>query len=167
MKPRFTIGTLVLVVVLMAFDFAWIRLLHPSSGRSIFAFAAQGFDLGVLPMANVVVFGIYMMCSRRGSSRTFLAGFVAFGLGAIVAYMVWCWVSPKTVVLLIMPLFHAVRLWRSVDPSGPVILVVAAMSLTLPQLLIATFGGWITRGFIKRRTAMLISRSKVEGANPL
>jgi hypothetical protein len=150
-RPRFTIATLGFVVVLLALDFAWMRLLHPARGRSIFAFAAQGFDLGILPMANVLAVVAYSMLSRRDRPHPFLLGFLAGGLVAIVGFMAWCWVSPKTVVLLIFPLYRAWSLVQPVSNAGTSILVVGGLSFVLPQLLIAALGGLIARRFAGRR----------------
>jgi hypothetical protein len=158
MRYRFTIATLAFVVVLLALDFAWMRLLHPARGRSIFAFAAQGFDLGVLPMANVLAFGLYSMLSRREEPHPFLVGFEVGGLGAILTYMVWCWAAPRTVIILIMPLYLAWTLWKPLAPSDPSLLVVGAVSFTLPELLIAMVCGLITRHFVRRRDIDLIAR---------
>jgi hypothetical protein len=154
MRPRFTITTLAFVVVLLALDFAWMRLLHPARGRSIFAFAAQGFDLGVLPMGNILAFGVYSMISHREQPHPFLAGFEVCGLGAVLAYMAWCWAAPKTVIMLIMPLYRAWSFWKPLSPSDPSLLVVGAISLTVPQLLAATLGGLITRYFARRRVTV-------------
>jgi hypothetical protein len=154
MRPRFTIATLAFVVVLLGLDFAWMRLLHPARGRSIFSFAAQGFDLGVIPMANVLAFVSYYMLSRRKRSHHFLGGFAVCGVGAILAYAVWCWAAPKMVLILMMPLYRAWSLWKPLSPSDPSMLVVGAISFTLPQLLVATLGGLITRYFARRRAAV-------------
>ncbi len=131
-----------------------MRLLHPAHGRSIFAFAAQGFDLGVLPMANVLAIGIYAMLSRRKEPHPFLWGFEVWGLGAILAYMAWCWASPRTVFILIMPLYRVWTLWKPLSPSDPSLLIVGAIALTLPELIVATLGGLITRYYALRRMAV-------------
>jgi len=151
MRLHFRIATLFLVVAVLALDFARVRLLHPANGRSVFAFAAQGFDLGVLPMANVLAFGLYRMLSRREAAGPFLAGFEVCGLGAVVAFMAWCWAAPKSVVVLIVPLYFAWTRVRPLSPSDPSILVVGAVSFVLPQLLIATLGGWVARRLARRR----------------
>jgi hypothetical protein len=150
MRPRFTITNLAFVVLLLSFDFAWIRLLHPESGRSVFGFAAQGFDLGILPMANLLALVAYFMLSRREKPHSFLVGFSIGGLMAILGFMVWCWLFPKTVVMSIMPLY---LVWSSIQPiseSGTSILVVAGLSFILPQLLLATLGGVIAWCFATR-----------------
>ncbi len=147
MRPRFKIATLAFLVVLLALDFAWMRLLHPVRGRSVFSFAAQGFDVGVLPMANVLAFGLYHRLSRRDQPHHFLTGFLIWGFGALILYMILCWSYPKNVLILIMPLYLAWSLWKPLSPSDPALLVVGAISFTVPQLLLAALGGWITRYF--------------------
>jgi hypothetical protein len=151
MRPRFTIANLTFVVVLLALDFAWMRLLHPARGRSIFAFDAQGFDLGILPMANVLAFVAYSMLSRREKPHPFLVGFLVGGLVAILGFMAWCWASPRTVVMLMIPLYLVWSRVQSLSASGTSILAVGGLSFVLPQLLIATLGGVIARYFARRR----------------
>jgi hypothetical protein len=151
MRPRFTIATLAFVVVLLALDFAWMRVLLPIRGFSVFGFAAQGFDVGVLPMANLLVLSLYLRLSRRERPHPFLVGFELCGLGAVLAYMAWCWADPKTVANLIMTLYRAWWLWKPLSPSDPYLLVVAAISFTVPQLLVAMLGGLMTRYFARSR----------------
>ncbi len=145
MRLRFRIATLIVVAAILAVDFAWMRLLHPSDGRSVFAFAAQGFDLGVLPMANVLAIVAYRMASRRGRPDPFLAGFVAGGLASIVGFMAWSWASPQTVTVLMLPLYLAWSRVGLISFTGPSVLVLGGVSFLLFQLLIATLAGWLSR----------------------
>src|SRR5262249_13590726 len=153
MRPRFTIASLAFVVVLLALDFAWMVVLLPIRGFSVFGFAAQGFDVGVLPMANLLVLSLYLRLSRRERPHPFLVGFELCGLGAVLAYMAWCWADPKTVAILIMPLCRAWWLWTPLSPKDqdPYLLVVLAISFTVPQLLVAMLGGLIIRYFARSR----------------
>src|SRR5262245_47419853 len=127
MRPRFTIATLAFVVVLLALDFAWICVLLPIRGFSLFGFAAQGFDVGVLPMANLLALSLYLRLSRRERPHPSLVGFELCGLGAVIAYMAWCWADPMTVAILIMSLYRAWWLWTPLSPRDPYLLVVAAI----------------------------------------
>src|SRR5262249_25468409 len=141
MRPRFTIASLAFVVVLLALDFAWMALLLPIRGFSLFGFAAQGFDVGVLPMANLLALGLYLGLSRRERPHPFLVGFELCGLGAVLAYMAWCWADPGTLANPIISLNRAGWLWKPLSPTDPYLFVVAAISFTVPQLLVAVLGG--------------------------
>jgi hypothetical protein len=147
MPYRVRISTLLFVVLLLGLDFAWLRALDPHFHSSVLGFAAPGFDIGVLPMANLLAIGLYFMVRWRSllDLDPFLWGFESFGAGALLVYMILCWESPKLMVLLFLPLYSLVALWRPLDPADPLILLVGAISFTLPQLLIATLGGYSTR----------------------
>jgi hypothetical protein len=102
-------------------------------------------------MGNVLALGAYHMLARRQGPHPFLAGFEVCGSGAVLGFMAWCWASPKTVVILIMPLYLVWVRLRPISKSGTSILVVGGLSFLLPQLLIATLGGLTTRRLARRR----------------
>jgi hypothetical protein len=154
MRPRFTIATLAFVVVLLALDFAWMRVLLPNRGFSVFGFAAQGFDLGVLPMVNLLALSLYLRLSRRERPHPFLVGFELCGLGAVLAYMAWSWADPETVGILIVRVCLAWWRWTPLSPRDPYLVVVAAISITVPQLLVAMLGGLIIRYFARSRVTV-------------
>jgi hypothetical protein len=131
-------------------------LVFPIRGFSVFGFAAQGFDLGVLPMANLLALSLNLRLSRRERHHPFLVGFELCGLGAVIAYMAWCWADPKTVAILIMPLYRAWWLWNPWSPKNRDLLVVGANSITftVPQLLVAVFGGLMTCYFARSRVTV-------------
>src|SRR4051812_32439987 len=115
-RPRTNLATLGILVALLAFDFAWMRLLDPARRPSVFLFPDMGFDLGVIPMANVLAFGLYRILCHRPRPHHFLVGFEIFGLVAVLAYMIWCWTSRGAVVILMEPLFRAWTYYRPLPP---------------------------------------------------
>jgi hypothetical protein len=142
MRPRFTIATLAFVVVLFAIDFAWMHLVLRIRGFSVFGFASQGFDLGVLPMANLLALSLYLRLSDRERYHPFLVGFELCGLGAVIAYMAWRWAAPATVLaILIKPLYLAFDL-STLHPDHPAWFVVAATSFTVPNYSSQCSAGW-------------------------
>src|SRR5271163_2388700 len=75
MKPfRYTIASLWVAAAVVALDIVWLRYML-TAHRSVFGFFAEGADLGIFLMANVLPFGLYPMLHRGGERRRFLVGF--------------------------------------------------------------------------------------------
>src|SRR4051794_28512216 len=130
--PRVSVAMLCILVMVFAVDCAWLRHLF-ITGKSLLLFDAFGFDLGVLPMVNILAYGLYRVLLRRGQVPHSLLGFEVGGLVAILTYMVCSWVSPDTVrafVDLVDPI------WRLYKPSHPPEIIEAPVLMayvTLPQ----------------------------------
>ena len=155
MAYRFKISTLLIVVVVLALDFAWLHALNPNARTSsVLGFELPGFDIGVLPMANLLAIGAAFLLRWPHDLDPFFWGFEAFGAAALFLFMILCWAFPNLAILLIVPLFLLASLWTRIDPSGPSILIVGAISFTAPQLLIATLGGFLTRFLVHRQTSV-------------
>jgi hypothetical protein len=79
--PRFRIAWLMVVVAMAAIDFWAIRALIDAA-----VVAGDFLVFGALPMANIVAVAL-MLAKRRRRDRPFLAGFLVFGVMALVLYV--------------------------------------------------------------------------------
>jgi hypothetical protein len=93
--PRYTIATLAVIVALIAVDIAWLRIM--ASGHSVLGFRREGFDFGVLPMVNILAFGLYRLPARCSLKRRFLIGLECSGAAAVFAYAGCTWQYPDAV----------------------------------------------------------------------
>src|SRR5438270_915980 len=84
--PRFRIAWLIVVVAVAALNLAAIRFLFYDLRTGLNANRLDVLAMGALPMANVLVVGSLLALRRRGS-RSFLLGFDAFGVVALVLYL--------------------------------------------------------------------------------
>ena len=116
--PRIAIATVIVLIVLLAVDFALLR--SPFGGND-----AAMLRLCALPMANLMVLGLYLSIvrSRRGEKYPFLLGFEVFGWAALAAFLYGCDAFPAS-----LGRFYAVwktgarrRKWQGSDcrPRAP------------------------------------------------
>src|SRR5262245_51651350 len=127
----------------LSVDCTWLRYIL--LGRSFFGFQAYGFDFGVLPMANILAWGLYRILRLRGQVPRSLLGFEVGGLIATLTYMVCSWVSPNAMRTFVGPVYQFWRLWKPGRLPDIIEALLAMAYLTLPQLLIALAGSLLTR----------------------
>jgi hypothetical protein len=136
--PRVSIAGLMGAVMVAALDCSVMRWL--SSADSPYDADAS---LGILPMASLLVIGLLLMIRelwRRGECRPFLAGFEAFGAAAVTLYLAWYALAPES-------LGNCVEVVLSfLDAEAPEWAYLSGLTVTLsgPELLIASAGGWLT-----------------------
>jgi hypothetical protein len=148
MPRRISIQSLCLLVALLAVDSAWYRRAFHEH-RSAFGFGnAPAFDTGVIPMANILVIGMYLVVARKVRAGPFLIGFEIVGLFAIGAFIAMGWTWPDGVRHWVHPIYPV---WSSFS-SGPlphIYMLVGDMACILPvQVLLATGGGLLARLFL-------------------
>ena len=144
---RFSISSLMAVVLLVALNCMAINMflgrpLFPSSLLELIFF-------GALPMANLLAIGLYRLWTERngqGRTRLFLVGFEVFGGVALLLFFVCTWVAPDSLHDGVGDFLGSL----SLGPGGPLFLAGAVVILLLPQLALASVGGW------------LVSRYKIE-----
>jgi hypothetical protein len=140
--PRFGIAWLMVLVALVALNFAAIRAVsdirtHTNNhGIAILA-------LGAIPMANVLTVGILIVQHRRGN-RPFLVGFEVCGAAALVLYLALVGFFAEESV---MPYLYLVLkpLVRSIGLHIPVFYAITAVMLGFPQVVFALIGGFLSR----------------------
>src|SRR5262249_37087572 len=93
--PRFTITFLMVVLLVLAVDLAWIRWFLVQGHRSLFGLQPMALDFGIIPMASVLALGLAHLVSARRRSRPFVIGFTAFGSLALFAYSLGCLMIPE------------------------------------------------------------------------
>jgi hypothetical protein len=170
---RVSIAGLMAVVALVAVDSAAVRTLIaadyqvPMSATS--SMDLLGFALGVLPMASLLILVAMARlprCIRRGEPATFLVGFEVFGWAVIFLFICLSALSPPAVGRLLdaaaLPIGRVLLPYIAHAPEWvpmaiEVVLVVSILGL--PELLVALFGGWLTRRLgltvsIERRRAL-------------
>jgi hypothetical protein len=151
--PHIAIATVSVLIVLLAVDCALLR--SPFGGND-----AAMLRLCALPMASVLVFGLYLSIvrSHRGEKYPFLFGFEVFGWAALAAFVYGCEAFPASLSIGLSPIFFTVHylcmhnlpfeVMQSLDPTFTVTHKIAtAVSLVLTALLsiVALVGGGIVR----------------------
>ncbi len=165
--PRISIAVLMVIVVIIAVDIATIRELMHSNWQitvktmAITTIGIVVFALGVLPMASLLAIAAvigFPKRSRGGVISSRLLGFQLFGWASVALFIILSVISTSSVithveviVLTILPLLAgAIRMpeWASLCLE----LGLASILFTVPELLIALFGGWLI-GRLGRRYA--------------
>jgi hypothetical protein len=150
---RFSISALMAVVLLVALDCMTFNILlnRPLFDRNL----SEVVFFGALPMANILAIGLIRLLTernRRGRTRPFLVGFEGFGGVALLLFVACTWGAAE-------PIHHGVDdVLRplSLRPGNPLFLAGAVTLLLLPQLALASVGGWLVRTYsivVKRRVA--------------
>jgi hypothetical protein len=155
--PRFRIGSVMVVIGIVAVDIWPIRSLVATASAVKFLLA-----IGALPMANILVVALMRAKGRHGS-RSFSAGFLVFGGIALALYVALTVSSfsddgfhgpsnqySKVVVSCLVELLTLVeRYVGSVRPLifFPVLYGGIVVLLGAPQLAFALMGGFMFRMF--------------------
>jgi hypothetical protein len=171
MKPfRYTIASLWVAAAVVALDVVWLRYMF-TAHRSVFGFFAEGADLGLFLMVNVLPFGLYVMLHRGGERRRFLVGFEAGGLASALAFAACMRLAPDATwglaSVTLDPVWNLLFGWvRNRTIEGLVIyMIVLTAGLGAPQILIAIACGIGTRRFFRLRGASAIAdRRKTDAA---
>jgi hypothetical protein len=143
-KSRLSISTIMVVISVAAADCA------------IFREDNSGFAL-VLPMANLLGFGVWRW-KRRRSAQPFWVGFEVVGWASLGLVLLWQWYDRNfsdTTVFYRPIIWLEQHKWISED--GPVQLVIAYCVMfgfyNLPQLPAAMLGGFLSARYrVVRRT---------------
>jgi hypothetical protein len=167
-RPRISLGLLMAVVVLVAVDFAAIRSLLTSNVSIQIAIPARSpagnviqsvspivFALGVIPMATVLLLCALMGLPglfRDGTSSSFLFGFEVFGWASVFVFIACCALATSLVDayfrILVSKIEPAFIACLAGAPEWLVFLSAlscVAVIFSLPELLLALIGGWLTR----------------------
>jgi hypothetical protein len=87
-----------LAVLLLSVDLAWIRLVLPQY-RSAFGLKVAALDAGVVPMANLVIVGLYFVITGSARKRSFALGFTCTGICTLIVFLALARTVPTEVVL--------------------------------------------------------------------
>jgi hypothetical protein len=146
--PRLSIGDALAVVVGCATTFAGFRALL---GYGTDSPTVEGLALGLPLIVFALQMGLYRAVFSRGRSRTFWAGFVAFGLLSVGTYAAAFLGLPDSMKtpLIVWGLYYELAAgglmvvlaqWLG-SPFTLVWAIAAAVVLFLPHLLVAWAGG--------------------------
>src|SRR5438128_559096 len=94
MSPLRFRSPLMIVVIILAFDCAWVRSVL-AGHFSVFGFKTWGHELGAIAMVNALAFVHYRIIAHHEGDRRFLIGFEVGGLVGVIAYIVLARVSPQ------------------------------------------------------------------------
>jgi hypothetical protein len=141
---RFSISTLMAVVLVVALDCMAINMLIV---RPLFRVPlSELILLGALPMANILAIGLLRLWAdrnERGQTRPLLVGFEICGWVTLLVFL--------TCAVLATESFHdgvgALLRSLSLRPGDPLFLIGAVAILLLPQLALASVGGWSIRSY--------------------
>jgi hypothetical protein len=165
-RIRFSIGWLMIVVAVAAFEFTALRI----SIRSGTNFAQA--ILITFPMLNLLTIGLVLIRRRRGQARAFLVGFETFGWLAVVASVLDCFggfpclqMYASTCAPFLDSFANELgigtgsEIWRD-ENSAAYWLVAVPLELAFclpPQLVPALIGGWLS---LRYRVRITIERRR-------
>jgi hypothetical protein len=151
MRLRFSIGWLMVVVVLAAFDFSVMRWVEPPGG-SLVTDAAMALAITTPIMLNILgVAGFVMIRSlvRHGECGPFLTGFLVTGTVAMIVVTACHMMFPDPIFdpidAVIRRGFEPFRERMSDEKAEVLGTMIVSVVLTLPQLLCALVGGLLNR----------------------
>lgn len=166
--PRLSINSLMVGLLILAADLAWLRWFLIQGRRSLFGFYPMALDLGFIPSASVLAMSGYLVASRRKRSGQFLVGFTTGLSLGLIAYLACCLAVPDAIDRTLKSIEPAVNGWSGagffrliLKPMEGVIFTknaavfdlweiawIAAL-LSLPQAMAALGGGILVR--VQRR----------------
>lgn len=178
-SSRASVRGVMLLVVAIAMDCAWLRFILTGRGSLILGSRSGGaIDLGILATLNVLGFGLYRLARER--RRPFLVGFVLGGLASVLGFLTLCWLSPRSFVYQSVemtiqrihdyclshlpvdriPGFDRNRLYPPLLLAP--LLAIYASVVAVPLLLPALAGGLLAR----RLRSRALAREKVRNSGP-
>lgn len=142
---RFSISNLMILVLVVAFDFAVARmcLLDQSFGRPL----SELMVCGALPMANILALGLFACLKPRQGvrgGRRALVGFEVCGGLAWLIFLAVAWFATDPVYQGVGKVFEATHV-----PPGPIKALGASSLILLPQVAFALLGGWVNVAVIR------------------
>ncbi|MDB5350299.1 MAG: hypothetical protein JWN86_1546 [Planctomycetota bacterium] len=150
--PRLSIAKAMTVVAILAMNMATLRTLHSYDEDLAQGVALTGFALQ---------FGIFQSIRSRGQVRTFWIGFVATGSAAMMTFARCVAFHESTVSLSWIAytkyankyLNKVTHVWDFYNSSQiyPILVITLAIVWSVPQLVLALFGGLMARSLLKWR----------------
>jgi len=138
-------------VAFAAVDFAVIRAVIGSSSPKLATEFGALLLLGALPMANVLAVSV-LIARRRPGSQPFLMGFLAFGMIALIVYILLASVGPhgNHVMPYAGPWIDLIE--KCIGRHRPFVFIPMLYSglvfmLCVPQLAFAVIGGFLSYRF--------------------
>jgi hypothetical protein len=104
-------------------------------------------DTGLIPSVTILI-GLSPIAILRGRSRPFIAGFVAAGWAAVIAYVSSCRMFPITMATPVLYYINEIEpRFMDADTLVPysISLLARGIIMAVPQLLIALAGGVLAR----------------------
>lgn len=160
-RLRFRIAWLMAIVAIAALDLGAIRACYYDFWTNDAATANQLDVLasGALPMANALMVGGVFIGLRCRGGRSFLPGFEAFGLAALMVYIAlasfYCHELVRPYLFRFQnPVFDAIGRSRA---HIPIFRFTATVILVWPQFAFALVGGLLFHGLRRSRNGYLRS----------
>jgi hypothetical protein len=145
--PRLSVNSVLAAVAVIAIDCMVTRSIHSRPRPQVGDL--DSVILNSLPMANLLAVGIMLLLLRRARSGPFLLGFVGGGGMALIAYIGLAISKPDSIAGLLEAIFDFLEERSGLDmtpPSWATFEEVGSIALlSLPQVLVALAGGWLTR----------------------
>ncbi len=164
-RLRFSVAFLMVVSAIIALDMAVMRSLMrdaPGSNQTLYLVPIDGttsipfatLALGVLPMASLILLvAIFQMPKvwRTGTVAGFWLGFATFGSFSLFLFVIISSLSPAAIQNYLMmiegpivaPIYGSIGNEPAEWLVDGVDLAMGAILLVLPELLLATAGGWL------------------------
>jgi hypothetical protein len=159
---RFSISSLMAVVLFVALDCMALNMLIV---RPLFRVSlSELILLGALPMANILAIGLLRLWADRngrGRTRPLLVGFEVCGWVTLLVFV--------TCAVLATESFHdgvGSILRYCLKPENPTFLIGAVAILLIPQLALASIGGWLIRSY-RIEVKIVVQRRAAESEPPL
>jgi hypothetical protein len=145
-QPRFSIGLLMMVVLLVGADFAAVRALWDSPGPGV------AVALATLPTVNLLL--VVLPRLRRRAARPFWAGFEVAGWAAVIAAAILGWSHEQEFFAPIEWVDQSIPFPRGWTANIAIVVAFVVVFYTIPLALAAAAGGWLSSRYrlvIERR----------------
>jgi hypothetical protein len=141
---RFSISSLMVVVLVVALDCMAVNLLIVR--RLLRIPLSELVLVGALPMANILAIGLLRLWAYRngrGRTRPLLVGFEVCGWVTLLVFVTCAVLATDSLHDGVGDILRSL----SLRPENPLFLIGAVAILLLPQLALASFGGWLIRNY--------------------
>jgi hypothetical protein len=160
---KFSISDLVLFLVLVAIDCAFVRWAFAPSAKGLGVPSFKTYGMVVLPTANLLIFGLFRIIGRSPSASRFLVGFETVGWLAIGGYAICTWLLLVPMSIYFSAVFGKVynALAKHSDLGNKlanelymwlIMMPVVCCVLSAPLTIAALTGGLVWRGAGLRQT---------------
>jgi hypothetical protein len=147
--PRLSIAKVMAVVAIFAINMAALRYLHSYD---------EDLDQGIALAGFALQFGVFQSIRNCGRVRTFWLGFVALDSAAMISFA-WCVTYHNSTMFLLWSEYtryankyanSTTHIWDFYNRTQiePVCVIAQAVIWSVPQLIIAFFGGLTARSII-------------------
>ena len=141
--PRITMRDLIVAVVALGVDFAWVRRIS-TAGKSLCGLDAPAFDIGILWMVTILSIQALGVATGRFRKSPFQAGFALGGLLGLAVFAYFGRWRPDEVRSYLNYFEFPAGAWLDSNPHADRFINIGnTILLFLPELALAILGGFV------------------------